>query len=416
MEVDSLFAWLGIILAGLVMAFAAAAEVSLGDINRANVRRLREEGLPRAQALQTLLDDPPRFVTALMVLQALAFVAVSGLAIWLSLQAGLQWGAGTIVCLLVAGFFLLVVQVLARAVVMRAPEATALKLSGPVRAIAAVLTPITAPLRFLGGLALGRKEEDASGDNVFLSEDELRYLISTAEEPGLIEENEKKMIASIFELGETVAREVMVPRIHVVAIDEQTSPKDALDMIIREGHSRIPVFHDSIDNIQGVLYAKDLLPPFRDGRFDMAIAELMRPAYFVPESKKVDDLLRELQQRKVHMAIVVDEYGGTAGVVTIEDLLEEIVGDIQDEYDSETPMTVQLGEREYVFDAQIRLDEVSDVLGVAAPFGGERHPGWFHLQPARQRSVRGQQGRFRAVVHRSPLHHRAAHPTGEGNP
>ena len=367
MESDSLFAWLGIILAGLVMAFASAAEVSLGDISRANVRRLREEGLPRAQALQTLLDDPPRFVTAMMVLQAMAFVAVSGLSIWLFLEAGLQWGWGVLLVLLIAASFLLVVQVLARALVMRAPEATALKLSSPVRTMSMVLTPVTAPLRFLADLVLGRKEEDASGDNVFLSEDELRYLISTAEEPGLIEENEKKMIASIFELGETVAREVMETRIDVVTLDEQTSLKDALAVIIREGHSRIPVFHDSVDNIQGVLYAKDLLPPFRDGRYDAPIAELMRPAYFVPESKKVDDLLRELQQRKVHMAIVVDEYGGTAGVVTIEDLLEEIVGDIQDEYDRETPMSVQLGEREYVFDAQIRLDEVREVLGVELP-------------------------------------------------
>lgn len=367
MEVDSLIAWLGVLLAGLVMAFAAAAEVSLGDISRANVRRLLDEGLPRAQALQTLLDDPPRFVTALMVLQALAFVAVSGMAVWLSQQAGLQWGAGVVLALLFAALFLLVVQVLARALVMRAPETMALKLSGPVRTAALILSPITAPLRFLGEIALGRKEEDASGDNVFLSEDELRYLISTAEEPGLIEEDEKKMIASIFELSETVAREVMVPRIDMVAVDERTLLKDALDVIIRAGHSRIPVYRERIDNVQGVLYAKDLLPPFRDGRFDVPITELMRPAYFVPESKKVDDLLRELQQRKVHIAIVVDEYGGTAGVVTIEDLLEEIVGDIQDEYDRESPMAVRLGEREYVFDAQIRLDEVREVLGVELP-------------------------------------------------
>ena len=148
MESDSLFAWLGIILAGLVMAFAAAAEVSLGDISRANVRRLREEGLPRAQALQTLLDDPPRFVTAMMVLQAMAFVAVSGLSIWLFLEAGLQWGWGVLLVLLIAAFSLLVVQVLARALVMRAPEATAVKLSSPVRTMSMVLTPVTAPLRF----------------------------------------------------------------------------------------------------------------------------------------------------------------------------------------------------------------------------------------------------------------------------
>jgi CBS domain containing-hemolysin-like protein len=164
-----------------------------------------------------------------------------------------------------------------------------------------------------------------------------------------------------------VAREVMVPRIDVAAVEETTSLRQALDVIIQAGHSRIPVYRDSIDNIQGVLYAKDLLLPFRDSHDDTPITELMRPAYFVPESKRVDDLLQELQQRRVHMAIIVDEYGGTAGVVTIEDLLEEIVGDIQDEYDSEAPMAQQLGEREYAFDAQIRLDDVNEILNVALP-------------------------------------------------
>ncbi len=367
MDEGWIVAWLALVLALTLIALAAAAEVSLGAISRANIRRLLDEGISRAQALQTLLDDPPRFILALMVLEILALVLAASAAGWLVISAGWQWTLGVPLALLGVGMAALLVQVVARSLAMRSTEKTALRLSAFVRGVALLLTPITAPLMALAGAILGRTEEDASADNVLLSEEGLRYLINTADEPGLIEEDEKKMIASIFELAEMVAREVMVPRIDVVAVDEKTTLRQALDVIIQAGHSRIPVYHDSIDNVQGVLYAKDLLLPFRDGRYDAPVTELMRPAYFVPESKRVDDLLQELQQRRVHMAIIVDEYGGTAGVVTIEDLLEEIVGDIQDEYDSEAPMAQQIGEREYVFDAQIRLDDVNDILGASLP-------------------------------------------------
>jgi putative hemolysin len=360
-------AWLALVSALILMALAAAAEVSLGAISRANIRRLLDEGISRAQALQTLLEDPPRFILALMVVEMLALVLATSAAGWLVIAAGWGWLPGGSLALLGVGLAALATQVVARGLAMRSTEKTALRLSAFVRSAALLLTPITAPLMALGGLFLGRMEEDASPDNVLLSEEGLRYLINSVEEPGLIEEDEKKMIASIFELGETVAREVMVPRIDVVAVDERATLRQALDVIIQAGHSRIPVYRGSIDNVQGVLYAKDLLLPFRDGRNDAPVTELMRAAYFVPESKRVDDLLQELQQRRVHMAIIVDEYGGTAGVVTIEDLLEEIVGDIQDEYDSETPMAQQIGEREYVFDAQIRLDDVNDILAAALP-------------------------------------------------
>lgn len=367
MDEGWIVAWLALVSALILMALAAAAEVSLGAISRANIRRLLDEGISRAQALQTLLEDPPRFILALMVVEMLALVLATSAAGWLVIAAGWGWLPGGSLALLGVGLAALATQVVARGLAMRSTEKTALRLSAFVRSAALLLTPITAPLMALGGLFLGRMEEDASPDNVLLSEEGLRYLINSVEEPGLIEEDEKKMIASIFELGETVAREVMVPRIDVVAVDERATLRQALDVIIQAGHSRIPVYRGSIDNVQGVLYAKDLLLPFRDGRNDAPVTELMRAAYFVPESKRVDDLLQELQQRRVHMAIIVDEYGGTAGVVTIEDLLEEIVGDIQDEYDSETPMAQQIGEREYVFDAQIRLDDVNDILAAALP-------------------------------------------------
>jgi len=201
----------------------------------------------------------------------------------------------------------------------------------------------------------------------FITEEEIMTLVDAGQEVGAIEEDEKEMIYSVFALGDTLAREVMIPRIDVVALDVGTSLKDALDVVISAGHSRIPTYEDSIDNIVGVLYAKDLLELWRDNREGESLRDELRTPYFVPESKPVDELLEEMQQRKVHMVIVVDEYGGTAGVVTLEDIVEEIVGEIQDEYDAEEPIVVPSGDGEFVFDARVDLDDVNRLMGAAFP-------------------------------------------------
>jgi CBS domain containing-hemolysin-like protein len=200
-----------------------------------------------------------------------------------------------------------------------------------------------------------------------ITEEEIKTLVDAGQEGGVLEEGEKEMIYSVFDIGETLAREVMVPRIDMAAVDAETPMLEAADVVIQHGHSRIPVYQGTIDHIVGILYAKDLLRVLRrEGRGGgIHLTDLTRPAYFVPETKKVDELLRELRQRRVHMAIVIDEYGGTAGLVTIEDILEEIVGEIRDEYDeSEQPMVTPVGEHEYVFDSRIPIDDVNDLLGV----------------------------------------------------
>jgi putative hemolysin len=223
--------------------------------------------------------------------------------------------------------------------------------------------------------------EGAAEESIFLSEDGLRFLLNVTEEETIIEDDEKELIASIFEFSDKLVREVMVPRIDVSSVPVDTPMLDALDVILKAGHSRIPVYTDSVDNVAGVLYAKDLLRYLRDGRTDVPLIRILRPAYFIPESKKVDELLGELQLRKVHMAIVVDEYGGTAGIVTIEDLLEEIVGEIQDEYDAEEPTVEAVAEDKYLFDARVPLDEVNKLLGVELPAeGGDTLGGFIYSQ------------------------------------
>jgi putative hemolysin len=335
----------GVALLGVLLAaFAAAAEMALASVSRLQLRQALANQRARAQAVEALLGEPARFLSALLIVKVTGFVLATGAATLLVLRlAETHW---LVWWLLLVIMVLILSQLLPRAWVVGRQER--------------VLTPVTALMRRIGRSAV---PNGAVPESIFLSEDGLRFLLNVTEEETVIEDQEKEMIASVFQLGETLVREVMVPRIDVDAVPGELPMLEALDLILRAGHSRIPVYEDTIDNVIGILYAKDLLRYLRDGRTDVSLAKILRPAYFIPESKKVDDLLRELQQRKVHVAIVVDEYGGTAGLVTIEDLLEEIVGEIQDEYDAEEPAFEPLSEHEYLFDARVNLDEVNELVG-----------------------------------------------------
>ena len=199
-----------------------------------------------------------------------------------------------------------------------------------------------------------------------ISAEELRLIIEQGGEQGILEAEEEQMIHAVIELGDQRVHEVMVPRIAMVTLPATATLDEAIDTVIEEGHSRIPVYEDTIDEIVGILYAKDLLP-FLKGSVDErpTLRSLLRTPVFVPESMTVDDLLHEFQRRKVHIAIVLDEYGGTAGLVTIEDLLEEIVGEIQDEYDEEEPMIVQLSDDEARVDGRAAVDDLAELFDIA---------------------------------------------------
>ncbi len=376
MDVES---WLlgGALAVGLLLAaFAAAAEMALASVSRLQLRQMLAAGQSRVQAATALLSQPARFLSTLLALKLICYVAVTGAATLLALHVGgADWVAWALIGVLLA---LLLAQVLPRAWVVSREERVALWVAPLVQIIALLLTPITSAMRGIGHSAV---PEGTAPESIFLSEDGLRFLLNATEEETAIEDDEKEMIASIFAFGETLVREVMVPRIDVAAVPVDLPMLRALDVILKAGHSRIPVYRDSIDNVVGILYAKDLLRYLSDGRTDVPLGKILRMAYFIPESKKVDELLQELQQRKVHMAVVVDEYGGTAGIVTIEDLLEEIVGEIQDEYDAEEPTIEAVNEHEYLFDARVSLDEVSKLLEVELPSeGGDTLGGFIYSQ------------------------------------
>lgn len=365
-----------VVLGIMFLGLAAAAEMAFASLNRNELRQMAAKQRSRGELAESLLSEPARLLSALMVIKVLASSALIVGVTFLSEQYGNGgylgwWLAGGIAAVLVT-------QISSRAWVVGREERVTVTIAPLVRFLALVLTPVTALLRRIGG---GAVRKGAAPESVFLSEDGLRFLLHVSDEEAIIEDEEKEMIASIFEFSDKLVREVMVPRIDVAAVSCDTPMLQALEVILKAGHSRIPIYRDTIDNIQGVLYAKDLLKYLRDSRTDTPISRVTRPAYFIPESKKVDELLQELQQRKVHMAIVVDEYGGTAGLVTIEDLLEEIVGEIQDEYDAEEPTVEALNSHEYLFDARVPIDEVNKLLGVELPDeGGDTLGGFIYSQ------------------------------------
>ncbi len=346
--------------------FLAATEAALGRITRTQTARLVADGRRGARALQAVVADPARVVNVSIFLRV---TAESAAAVCVTLVLAAVIDSGWVPVLLVsaavmAAVSFVLVGVSPRTVGGQHAEQVALVAAGPLRAAARLLGPVAQ-----GFVVLGNAVTPGRGyrEGPFASEGELREMVDLASESQVIEAGERQMIHSVFELGDTIVREVMVPRTDVVTVDADSSLHDALTLFLRSGFSRIPVVGESVDDVCGVLYLKDVARrththPDQAGM--QRAEEVARPAVFVPESKPVDALLREMQRDSTHVAVVVDEYGGTAGLVTIEDVLEEIVGEIADEYDRELPGVERVEEETYRLSARMSIDDLADVFGV----------------------------------------------------
>ena len=243
--------------------------------------------------------------------------------------------------------------------VRKNPEAWLVRLTPLARGINFILRPFTA--MYLALLGDSAPVERTPGS---VTDDELKTWVEVGESAGGLEKGERQMIYSIFHFGDTLCREIMVPRIDILALEADSGVTESIQALTLSGHSRVPVYDDTIDNVVGLLYAKDLLRTQLDEKPPESIRPFLRPAYFVPESKKVDELLREMQARSIHMAIVVDEYGGMAGLVTMEDIVEEIVGEIRDEYDQgEEYLYQRVSDDEFLLNGRIGLDDFNEILG-----------------------------------------------------
>jgi CBS domain containing-hemolysin-like protein len=351
-----------VVLAGLL----ASAEAAVSAVSRVRAAELVEQGRSGAARLVRVVEDPPRYLNTALLLRLGAEIAAIVLVTIVAFDAlqprWLEMLAAIVVMVLVS---YVVIGVAPRTLGRQHSERVALVSAGPLKVVTVVLGPLARVLIVVGN-ALTPGKGFAEGP--FASEAELRELVDLAEKSSLIESGESRMIHQIFELGDTLAREVMVPRTEMIYIERHKTLRQMMSLALRSGFSRIPVVGDNLDDIVGVVYLKDVTKRVFDNReaeTTERVESVMRPAMFVPDTKPADALLREMQTERMHVAVVVDEYGGTAGLVTIEDILEEIVGEISDEYDQDSADVEHLPNGSVRVPSRLSLDDLGDVFDVA---------------------------------------------------
>ena len=369
---------------GAVLVFSAlfsTAEALLNKITKGEVKETIEEGGSGAEAITALLQNPRNFLNTIMV--AKGCLSVGLVIITISLVSGLgkvesraaNFGIAAVVS---AVLMIVFTEMVPKSYVKGRTARSLVNAIFFLRIFYVILYPIIKVLDFVSYLGVrligGKVVRD---EEALTSQEELETLTAVSESEEILEKEEREMIHGIFELESTVAREVMTPRTDMVYLDVSTKLSDVLATIVEKGHSRIPVYEDNIDNIVGILHVKDLLRCWHESKQEVVLREILRPPLMVPETKKIDDLLQEFRAEKTHLAIVVDEYGGTAGLVTIEDVIEEIVGEIQDEYDEEDRLVEELEDGSYKVDARVPIDEINDLLSVNLPLEGSDSIGGF---------------------------------------
>ena len=372
----------------------AMAETSLVRMNRIKAKSLVDEKKRGARQLARLVENPANFLNPILLLvlicQLVSATLVGIVAEHLFGGLGVVFGiVFEIVVIFV--FFEAVpknwaVQHADRAALLSAPFVSTLIRFPPIRWLSTVLIG-------LANLIIGASDDGEGMPRSYITDSELKAMADVAHEEKVIENDERTFIHSIIDFGDTVTREVMTPRPDMVTVEGDVTVRDAVEAALGAGYSRIPVEADGIDDIIGIAYTKDLVRAERVGKADQPVRDSMRPAKFIPESKEVSDLLREMQEEKFHLAIVVDEYGGTAGLVTLEDLLEELVGDIVDEFDEEEPTVERLEDGSLLVSASYSVDDADELLGrrIAARHVG--HGGRAHVGPGRAGARSRRRGR-----------------------
>jgi putative hemolysin len=357
----------GLVLLVAAASFFAASEAALISVSRIRARTMAERGMKRARAVVQLLDDRNRFLTSVLIGNTIVLLAADSLATWLFIK--LQVPSAVLVStLLVTVIILLFGEIIPKTVAVNDAERWALRLAPMMHRVAWLLTPVAGVFGFVTAVVL-RPFGIKHAHQIFVTEEDIRALVNVGAEQRVIEEEEREMIHSVIEFGDTIVREVMTPRPEMVAVSIDESARRALDLVISEGYSKLPVYKESKDDVVGVVHDRELLIALANGRLALTpLSELMRMVAHVPETKKISELLREMQRDKFSLAIVVDEYGGTAGIVTMEDLLEEIVGEIRDEHDEDEQEPIRfVSDREAVVDAGVNVEDVNAKLGTHLP-------------------------------------------------
>jgi len=362
-------------------AFFTLAETALNTVRNARLQEMITEGGRDAEAAgsaQMLLRQPTRVVATVQVGITLAAFAVAAIAA-ATLAPGLAHSlpsrltlhpvrfAAVLLTLLTALVTIVVGEIVPRSIALRRPQQVALTIARPLRFFVIAFAPLAGIALCLSNLLVRPFGLTATFAAPIITEEELRTLLEASAQSGAIEEEEKEIIRNVISFGDTDVRRVMTPRIDIKALEVGTGLPALLDLIIGSGHSRIPVYEGNVDSIVGIVHAKDLLPALSRGERDLALRSVMRLPLVVPENRQVGELLDEFRRSSVQLAVVQDEYGGTAGLVTMEDLLEELVGDIKDEYDREEPLLLEVSPGVYRIDARLGIDDLNEHLDLSLP-------------------------------------------------
>jgi CBS domain containing-hemolysin-like protein len=360
--------WTMLVVALILVVFAgfiAAAEAGLSSFSKSRADRLVEEKVSGARRVRQIADDPPRYLNTALFLRTVVEISAITLVAMVIFSAGWPaWQTGALTAGVMTVVSYIFWGVAPRTLGRQHAERVACALAGPLVAVTTVLGPFPRLLIMIGNALTPGK---GFTDGPFATEAELRELVDLAEASEVIESGERRMIHSVFDLGDTIVREVMVPRTDMVFIEDYKTLRQAVSLALRSGFSRIPVIRDGLDDVVGVLYLKDVIKRVYDkpdAQTTERVGSIMRKPVWCPDSKPVDVLLKEMQVLRVHLVIVVDEFGGTAGMATIEDILEEIVGEITDEYDEENTDIAPLGDGRFRVSSRLPVDELGELFGL----------------------------------------------------
>ena len=362
---DSSYTWQIVLLIILLVmsAFFSMSETALMALSKIRIRHMVDEGVKGAKLVEKLTQDPNKLLGAILIGNNIVNIGASAIATSVAVDAFGESGVG-VVTIVMTILVLIFGEITPKSIAKQRSEQVALKVSKIINVVVKVFKPLIFVFTAISSVFIRLLGGDPKASESFITEEELRTMVGVSEEEGVLEGVEKEMIFNVFDFVDAQVKDVMVQRVDVVAIDVNANYEEILDVIKKEQFSRIPVYDQTIDDIVGVLYVKDLIMA-GDRKDDFKVIDYIREPFYTFEFKKIKELFNEMKKTRNHLAIALDEYGGTVGIVTIEDLIEEVFGDIEDEYDDENNEIEVVKEDEYIVDGSARLDDLSDLIGIS---------------------------------------------------
>lgn len=361
---DSNYTWqiISLVILIALSSFFSASETALMSLNKIRLRHMVEEEVPGAKLVEKLIDDPNRLLGAILIGNNIANIGASALATVIATKIFGESGVG-IATGIITILVLIFGEITPKSIAKQRAEDVALKVAKAIEFIVVIFKPLVYIFTAISSFFIRILGGDPNEAKSFITEEELKTMVGVSEKEGVLENVEKEMIFNVFEFADLQVKDVMVQRVDIVAVNEEATYEEVMDVIKNEQFSRIPVYNQTIDNVMGFLNVKDFAM-IENLREDFNIAKYIRDPFYTFEFKKIVELFKEMKKSRNHIAVVLDEYGGTVGIITIEDLVEEIVGEIEDEYDEEKKPVEVVKENEYIMDGSVKLHDISDLIGI----------------------------------------------------